>query len=510
MAEVTFTPEEIAAFPQGPVGPEGALGPQGDAGLPGSDGAPGPQGADGATGPTGPDGPPGVQGLAGAAGPQGPPGVPGVPGPPGPSGVGTTPGVFNVLTYDANANTGTVDARTAILAARDACRTAGGGYVYFPPGRYDVRAGLSLDRTKPVEFRAAPRLHHGQSSNVGLTQYPNDGAVIFSTTAPESLVNFDLPASGVNNGYGFAFHDLIFEATAAGQLYAIRARGLSHCIVDHCLFWARGDVRALDNFRGIWTATGFGVSDDASWWRVINNAFIGCALGIFGNPAIPGAASNRHDISDNYCSGRYAGYTNLTAAVAITDTQVTTGTHNPHWKGVFPFGIQIDAEKMSVTSAASTTLWNVTRGVAGTTAAAHASGAFVTATDTVPCLELWSNMGTRIQSNSIEEYLQGVYSNGSWMIHEQGDAGEQVAYFLDLVTTKDSYFSPLGIDAINSPNVLLVRGDAQTYGNTFVLGSLGASTLGYFSTTRVALAATTATTGAATPNRIVSALEMVP
>lgn len=59
MAEVTFTPEEIATFPQGPAGADGAPGSQGEPGPPGPTG---PQGAQGPPGPTGPPGPAGSGG----------------------------------------------------------------------------------------------------------------------------------------------------------------------------------------------------------------------------------------------------------------------------------------------------------------------------------------------------------------------------------------------------------------------------------------------------------------
>ena len=50
MAEVVFTPEEIAAFPQGPTGPQGPAGPAGSQGPPGPKGDAGPVGPTGAAG----------------------------------------------------------------------------------------------------------------------------------------------------------------------------------------------------------------------------------------------------------------------------------------------------------------------------------------------------------------------------------------------------------------------------------------------------------------------------
>jgi hypothetical protein len=48
--------------------------------------------------------------------------------------------VFNVLDYGAD-KTGAANSRTAINAAITACNAAGGGTVYFPPGRYLVEGG---------------------------------------------------------------------------------------------------------------------------------------------------------------------------------------------------------------------------------------------------------------------------------------------------------------------------------------------------------------------------------
>lgn len=75
-AEITFTPEELAAItgPQGEVGPQGIqgpVGPQGDIGPQGIQGEAGPQGEVGPAGPQGATGPVGPQGIQGEAGPQG-------------------------------------------------------------------------------------------------------------------------------------------------------------------------------------------------------------------------------------------------------------------------------------------------------------------------------------------------------------------------------------------------------------------------------------------------------
>jgi len=51
---------------------------------------------------------------------------------------------FNVLDYGAD-STGATDSRAACQAAIDACRTAGGGTVYFPEGQYLINGTTSAD-----------------------------------------------------------------------------------------------------------------------------------------------------------------------------------------------------------------------------------------------------------------------------------------------------------------------------------------------------------------------------
>jgi hypothetical protein len=95
VAEVVFSPEEVAGFPQGPTGAEGPPGP------PGTDGAPGPQGN------------PGADGAGGADG---------APGPPGPAGRGDAHGIFRPEDFGAKGD-GVNDDLPALKAAAAAAAT---------------------------------------------------------------------------------------------------------------------------------------------------------------------------------------------------------------------------------------------------------------------------------------------------------------------------------------------------------------------------------------------------
>ncbi len=68
--------------------------------------------------------------------------------------------------------------------------------------------------------------------------------------------------------------------------------------------------------------------------------------------------------------------TTLSAALAAADTTLTVAAAT-NFPTTAPFTIRIDNEQLTVTAGAGTVTWTVTRGVNGTTAAAHASGATI-------------------------------------------------------------------------------------------------------------------------------------
>lgn len=390
-------------------------------------------------------------------------------------------GAFPVTAYGADP-TGAASSLTAINAAVSAARAVKGGYVYFPPGRYDVGAGLALDRTLPVEFRGAVRTKYFQSGNVGSTQYPADGSVLFSSTGAAALVTFDTPSSGSNNGQGFAFHDLVFEATQSGQLYGIRARNLSYTIVDHCVFWRRGDVRALDGYIGMWAETVAASGDDCSWWHVRDCLAIDCGLCQFGDPS-GFTASNRHVIRDNICLGTYGGYGSLAAAITTTGATTLTFTTTSgayQFPTTYPFSFTIDSEKITATSLASAGVLNITRAVSGTTAATHLINSLMLSTDIAPAVALYGVNGGEVAGNNFEDYLVGVYMSHCWQVTEHGNAGERLGYALDLHQTKSCSLAPMGASQPASTFCIkLVRGDTTSYGNVINLGTLGDSSLSY-------------------------------
>ncbi|WP_439947179.1 hypothetical protein [Streptomyces sp. BBFR109] len=70
--------------------------------------------------------------------------------------------------------------------------------------------------------------------------------------------------------------------------------------------------------------------------------------------------------------------TTLSAAVSTTGATTISVTSASGFPGSGNYNIQVDSEVMTVTGGQGTTTWTVTRGVNGSTAATHASGATVT------------------------------------------------------------------------------------------------------------------------------------
>lgn len=64
-------------------------------------------------------------------------------------------GQFNVRTYGALASGG--DDTSAIQAAIDACKAAGGGIVQFPPGNFRINAGLKIDTATNITLAGSGR-----------------------------------------------------------------------------------------------------------------------------------------------------------------------------------------------------------------------------------------------------------------------------------------------------------------------------------------------------------------
>ncbi|MDT0435619.1 MULTISPECIES: hypothetical protein [Streptomyces] len=74
--------------------------------------------------------------------------------------------------------------------------------------------------------------------------------------------------------------------------------------------------------------------------------------------------------------------TTLSAAIASTSSTSLTVASASGFPGSGNYNIQVDGEVMTVTAGQGTTTWTVTRGVNGSTAATHSSGAVVTGGNT--------------------------------------------------------------------------------------------------------------------------------
>jgi|GEM_PF-4759759 len=213
-------------------------------------------------------------------------------------------------------------AETALrsLQAAYAALPSGGGTITAAPGRYDVGAGLVLNRTKPVWIMGTvkPRRYVASNSRFTDSPYPaGPAAVIFTSNHAASLVTTGQPAGQVN-GYGFRFTNLVFEFSDPLTKCGIDANSVNMGEVDECLFWAdiisgpaAVDAVAVkvytDNIHG----------DDGSWWRIHDNVVGELSLCIMGNDTGTRFNSNQHVIRDNICLGRHHQLTTTRPAIRV-------------------------------------------------------------------------------------------------------------------------------------------------------------------------------------------------
>src|SRR3990167_1020888 len=156
-ATVIFSPEEIAAFPQGP------------------------QGIPGPVGPVGPIGPPGDCGSLGASAQ-----------------------FVDPAGSDGDNGLSLATAKQT-LAAAYAALPASGGSLLLAPGAYDVAAGLVCTPGKPVEVRALVSTS-GRTASVDPYE-----ARIYTSSGPVIDALISVPVSAAGNGYGFGFYGVTFD-----------------------------------------------------------------------------------------------------------------------------------------------------------------------------------------------------------------------------------------------------------------------------------------------------------
>ncbi len=249
MAEVTFTPEEIATFPQGPQGSPGADGP------PGSDGAQGPQGEAGADGLQGP------QGIAGAAGPPGPQGV-----------AGGNGHRIDPQSYGADP-TGVALSGAAINAAIAAAGPY--GWVDFGKGGFNCS-------DQPVDL-LLPGIHlSGSSSSRGNPSAQGGGSVLFSTAPGTKIVKAE---PSVLNHFGPLIENLRIEDRSITGSTCLSVKLVNNVTLRSVTLHGNGQSTGL-----VWDGTG----GDASYWQIVGCAFHRCLLGLTTAGSVGGS------VRDNY------------------------------------------------------------------------------------------------------------------------------------------------------------------------------------------------------------------
>ncbi len=122
---------------------------------------------------------------------------------------------FDVRMFGA-VNDGSVVTTKAIQKAVDACASAGGGVVHFPPGRYVsgtifLKSGVYLEFAAGSILQGSPHLSDYPSTIPALHSY-TDNYVNKSLIYGEKLENVGLTGLGTIDGHGHAFHGVYTAA----------------------------------------------------------------------------------------------------------------------------------------------------------------------------------------------------------------------------------------------------------------------------------------------------------
>ena len=226
---------------------------------------------------------------------------------------------------------GVVHARDyASLALAYAALPANGGVVVLDAGqRWDVGAGLVLDRTKKVSFVGPSRWHRGNPSITGTDlTYAGNEPVIFSSGTPTQLVSITATTGGAfTNGYGFTFTGIVFEMTKAATLYGIYAPSVCRATVRDCWFWSSNLSPA--GALGIYAPNDAVYGNDVSWWKIEDNIASRCALVALGQGA---TQSNQNVVQRNIGFGRGATVVGTASFVALwTNHRSAVRDNNVEW-----------------------------------------------------------------------------------------------------------------------------------------------------------------------------------
>lgn len=183
--------------------------------------------------------------------------------------------------------------------------------------------------------------------------------------------------------------------------------------------------------------------------------------------------------------------TTLTAGVDNDDTSLAVASYT-----AFPtaaqFRVRVDSELMLVTAGAGTSTWTVTRGVEGTTAAAHAAGAVVTQVLTAGAVS--ALVGAVVPTGAIAPFA-GLAVPTGWLECD-GSAVSRTTY-ADLFATLAVVLT--GSTTNGSPTVTGLSSTSQLYAGMPVAAAAGipggTSVLSVASGTSVTLGANATATG---------------
>jgi hypothetical protein len=122
--------------------------------------------------------------------------------------------VFNVLNYGATGN-GTTDDTTAIQSAINACQTAGGGVVFFPPGTYKITAGLTIS-----------------ADNIQIVGSGWSSQILASGAISGYMLTVNAPGGGAFR-YGILIADIFFNGASIAALNGLDIQTTYSAKIDH-------------------------------------------------------------------------------------------------------------------------------------------------------------------------------------------------------------------------------------------------------------------------------------
>ena len=184
---------------------------------------------------------------------------------------GKNDGFFNVATYGATGSGGADDS-SAIQATIDAAEAAGGGLVFFPPGRYDLSTGLTVNAS--ITFQGSGT--GGSASNAATTidlNTASDDMFDVGTTAPVTFRDMYLNCA-TTQSTGYAAIKVAPGATNSSSRFEhVTIAGFNYGInfVDAAL-WKIDQCYIVNSYKyGVFAGTA--TTTDAGEWSIVSSVF---------------------------------------------------------------------------------------------------------------------------------------------------------------------------------------------------------------------------------------------